>query len=152
MDHTEADKRRMLAVIDMFREQDTVDELGLSAIWDAFAGLLFPGTGTVQTRARYFLFVPWVFQVAEAQRVPAARASARGPPSGGQAHRFAPGRRRRPSRDHRQPGGVQSPPDAFSDLLVGSRASRHTALPRQHRAGLPFVRRTAPRSEARDAR
>lgn len=27
MDHTEADKRRMLAVIDLFREQDTVDEL-----------------------------------------------------------------------------------------------------------------------------
>lgn len=64
----------MLAVIDLFREQDTVDELGLSAVWDAFADLLFPGTGTVQTRARYFLLVPWVFQVAEAQRVPAARA------------------------------------------------------------------------------
>ena len=76
MDHTEADKRRMLAVIDLFREQDTVDELGLSAVWDAFADLLFPGTGTVQTRARYFLFVPWAFQVAEAQRVPAARARA----------------------------------------------------------------------------
>lgn len=76
MDHTEADKRRMLAVIDLFREQDTVDELGMSAVWDAFADLLFPGTGTVQTRARYFLFVPWIFQVAEAQRVPAARARA----------------------------------------------------------------------------
>lgn len=76
MDHTEADKRRMLSVIDLFREQDTVDELGMSAVWDAFADLLFPGTGTVQTRARYFLFVPWVFQVAEAQRVPAARARA----------------------------------------------------------------------------
>jgi hypothetical protein len=66
----------MLAVIDLFREQDTVDELGMSAIWDAFADLLFPGTGTVQTRARYFLFVPWVFQVAEARHVPAARARA----------------------------------------------------------------------------
>lgn len=76
MDHTEADKRRMLAVIDLFREQDTVDELGMSAVWDAFADLLFPGTGTVQTRARYFLFVPWVFQVAEAQRVSSARARA----------------------------------------------------------------------------
>lgn len=76
MDHTESDKRRMLAVIDLFREQDTVDELGMSAVWDAFADLLFPGTGTVQTGARYFLFVPWTFQVAEAQRVPAARAKA----------------------------------------------------------------------------
>lgn len=64
----------MLAVIDLFRDQGTVDELGLSAIWDSFADSLFPGTGTVQTRARYFLFIPWVFQVAEAQRVPSARA------------------------------------------------------------------------------
>jgi hypothetical protein len=76
MDHTESDKRRMLAVIDLFREQDTIDELGLSAVWDAFADVLFPGTGTVQTRARYFLFVPWIFQAAEAQRVPSARARA----------------------------------------------------------------------------
>lgn len=51
MDHTESDKRRMLAVIDLFREQDTVDEFGMSAVWDAFADLLFPGTGTVQTGA-----------------------------------------------------------------------------------------------------
>src|SRR5579863_4586568 len=72
----ESDKRRMLAVIDLFREQDTIDELGLSAAWDAFADLLFPGTGTVQTRARYFLFVPWIFQLAEAQRVPSAKARA----------------------------------------------------------------------------
>lgn len=56
LDHTEADKPRMLAVIDLFREQDTVDELGLSAVWDVFADLLFPGTGTecVATRATPF--------------------------------------------------------------------------------------------------
>ena len=41
----------MLTIIDLFRERDTIDELGLQAIWDAFAELLFPGTGTVQTRA-----------------------------------------------------------------------------------------------------
>jgi hypothetical protein len=76
MDHTESDKRRMLAVIDLFRERDTIDELGMSAVWDAFADLLFPGTGTVQTRARYFLIVPWIFQLAEAQRVSSARARA----------------------------------------------------------------------------
>ncbi len=74
MDHTESDKRRMLAVIDLFRDQDTVDELGMSAIWDAFADLLFPGTGTVQTRARYFLFVPWVFELVASQRVPSSEA------------------------------------------------------------------------------
>jgi len=66
----------MLGVIDLFRDQDTVDELGLSAIWDALADLLFPGTGTVQTRARYFLFVPWIFRTVETQRIPSTRAKA----------------------------------------------------------------------------
>ena len=34
----------MLAVIDLFRNQDTVDELGMSAVWDAFADLISAGT------------------------------------------------------------------------------------------------------------
>jgi hypothetical protein len=37
-----------------------VDELGFAPIRDAFADCFFPGTSTIQTRARYFLFVPWV--------------------------------------------------------------------------------------------
>ena len=74
MDHDEADRRRMLTIIDLFGERDTIDELGLQAIWDAFAELLFPGTGTVQTRARYLLFVPWIYQGVEARGVAAAKA------------------------------------------------------------------------------
>jgi hypothetical protein len=73
MDHDEADRRRMLTIIDLFRERDTIDELGLQAIWDAFAELLFPGTGTVQTRARYFLLVPWIYQGVEKRGVPTSR-------------------------------------------------------------------------------
>ena len=52
----------MLDVVDLFKEQNTRDELGIGAIRDAVADLLFPGTGTVQTRARYFLFIPWIYQ------------------------------------------------------------------------------------------
>jgi hypothetical protein len=48
----------MVDVISAFREQDTRDELGLGTIRDGFANILFPGTSTIQTRARYFLF--WV--------------------------------------------------------------------------------------------
>lgn len=51
----------MLDVVALFKEQNTRDELGIGAIRDAMAELLFPGTGTVQTRARYFLFVPWIY-------------------------------------------------------------------------------------------
>jgi hypothetical protein len=29
---------------------------------DAFSEMLFPGLSTVQTRARYFLLVPWAYR------------------------------------------------------------------------------------------
>lgn len=67
----------MRDVLTIFREQETVDELGIGPIRDAFADLLFPGTTTVMTRARYFLFVPWVYLRLERNRVPGARFAAR---------------------------------------------------------------------------
>jgi len=69
IDHSEAHRRKMLDAIDLFREQGTRDELGLSVIRDGFADLLFPGTGALQTRARYFFFVPWMYQYLERTRV-----------------------------------------------------------------------------------
>jgi hypothetical protein len=67
VDFAEEDRRKMAEVIDLFREQDTRDELGLGVIRDAFADLLFPGTSTIQTRAKYFLFVPWIYRRHEAR-------------------------------------------------------------------------------------
>lgn len=63
----------MRDVLDLFRAQDTRDELGIGVIRDAFADLLFPGTTTIQTRARYFLFVPWIYLNLEQKRAPASR-------------------------------------------------------------------------------
>ena len=63
----------MRDVLDLFREQDTRDELGIGVIRDAFADLLFPGTTTIQTRARYFLLVPWVYLNLEQKRAPSTR-------------------------------------------------------------------------------
>jgi hypothetical protein len=62
LDYSEQDRRKMLDVISLFREQTTRDELGIGAIRDAFANLFFPGVSTIQTRARYFLFIPWIYQ------------------------------------------------------------------------------------------
>lgn len=61
LDYSERDKRKMLDVISLFSEKNTRDELGIGAVRDAFADLFFPGTSTIQTRARYFLFVPWIY-------------------------------------------------------------------------------------------
>jgi hypothetical protein len=69
LDYSEQQRRQMLDVIDLFREQETRDELGIGAVRDAFADMLFPGTSTIQTRARYFLFIPWIYQQIEEKRV-----------------------------------------------------------------------------------
>ncbi|MGE3108403.1 MAG: DUF6361 family protein [Phycisphaerales bacterium] len=62
LDFAESDRQQAMQVIDLFREKSTVDELGFAPIRDAFADHLFPGTSTIQTRARYFLFVPWIMR------------------------------------------------------------------------------------------
>lgn len=77
LDYSERDRRRALDVIDLFRESGTVDELGIGAVRDAFSDLLFPGTSTVQTRACYFLFLPWTFLRLERLRVSSATAPGR---------------------------------------------------------------------------
>lgn len=69
LDYSEADRRKMLDVINASKEKETRDELGLGSVRDAFADQLFPGTSTIQTRARYFLFVPWIYLRLERDRV-----------------------------------------------------------------------------------
>lgn len=75
VDFAEEDRRKMAEVIDLFREQDTRDELGLGAIRDGLADLMFPGTSTIQTRARYFLFVPWIYRRHESKATAAVDVS-----------------------------------------------------------------------------
>jgi hypothetical protein len=78
LDYSEHERRKMLDTLDLFREKDTRDELGLGTIRDAFADSLFPGTSTVQTRARYFLFVPWIYLNLERKVVAASEIVQRG--------------------------------------------------------------------------
>ena len=78
IDHSEKQRRQILEAIDLFREKDTRDELGIAGIRDAFSDMLFPGTGALQTRARYFFFVPWMYLDFEAKRVPSAEVSRKG--------------------------------------------------------------------------
>lgn len=72
LDFSEHERRKALDVIDMFRERDTRDELGIGTVRDALSDVLFPGVSTIQTRARYFLFVPWLYRALERRRGAAA--------------------------------------------------------------------------------
>ncbi|WP_264028574.1 DUF6361 family protein [Mycolicibacterium aichiense] len=64
LDTDNEQRRKMLEVVDLFKEEGTVDELGIGSIRDAFADALFPGTSVLQTRLRYVLFIPWLMQEA----------------------------------------------------------------------------------------
>ena len=60
IDFSKDERDKDLSVIHKLDEQSAVDELGIGAIRDAFADYFFPGTSTVQTRAKYFLVVPYI--------------------------------------------------------------------------------------------
>ena len=60
IDFSKEERNKVLSVIHLLEESETVDELGLGAVRDGFADYFFPGTSTVQTRAKYFLVVPYI--------------------------------------------------------------------------------------------
>ena len=66
LDSSEHERRTVLDLVSALNEPGTLDELGIGTIRDTFSDELFPGTSTIQTRARYFLFVPWIMQMVEA--------------------------------------------------------------------------------------
>lgn len=74
LDHDAEARKRTERVLALLEERDTVDELGLGGIRDAFADRLFPGTSTIQTRLRYFLFIPWIYRNLEREEVPSHEA------------------------------------------------------------------------------
>ena len=65
IDFDEAERQRAQRIMALFQEREARDELGLGAIRDSIADHLFPGTSTIQTRLRYMLFIPWLFQMLE---------------------------------------------------------------------------------------
>ncbi len=76
LDLTASDRDRMRQALDLFKEQGTVDEMGLGRLRDALSEALFPGTSTIQTRLRYMLFVPWIYRKLEAKRIGSCNVSA----------------------------------------------------------------------------
>lgn len=65
IDFDEAARQRAQRIMALFQERETRDELGLGSIRDSIADHLFPRTSTIQTRLRYMLFIPWLFQMLE---------------------------------------------------------------------------------------
>lgn len=62
VDFSKEDRQKVYDVMNLLQEQGAVDELGIGVIRDAFANYFFPGTSTIQTRAKYFLIVPYILK------------------------------------------------------------------------------------------
>ena len=67
LDSSESERRAVLELVSALNEPGTLDELGIGSVRDTIADFLFPGISTIQTRARYFLFIPWILQIVEGQ-------------------------------------------------------------------------------------
>ena len=72
IDLTASDRDKMRRVLDLFKEQGTLDEMGLGSLRDVLSDALFPGTSSIQTRLRYVLFIPWIYRRLEDRKVRAA--------------------------------------------------------------------------------
>lgn len=62
IDFSKSERSKVLSVLDMLSEAGTLDELGIAPVRDGFANIFFPGTSTIQTRAKYFMIVPYALK------------------------------------------------------------------------------------------
>lgn len=62
IDFSKSERSKVLSVLELLSEKGTLDELGIAPIRDGFAERFFPGTSTIQTRAKYFLIVPYALK------------------------------------------------------------------------------------------
>ena len=65
IDFSKTERSKILSVLDLLSESGTLDELGIAAVRDGFSNLFFPGTSTIQTRAKYFFAVPYALKQLE---------------------------------------------------------------------------------------
>ncbi|SNY58432.1 hypothetical protein SAMN06297280_3400 [Arsukibacterium tuosuense] len=61
VDFSSLERERVAQIMSMLQEKGTLDELGIGQLRDAFADKLFPGFSTIQTRAKYFVTLPFLF-------------------------------------------------------------------------------------------
>lgn len=60
VDFSKTDHDMVLSVLRQLTEPGAMDELGIGTVRDAFSDILFPGTSTIQTRAKYLFLVPYI--------------------------------------------------------------------------------------------
>lgn len=70
LDTSPEEQRKTREILQLFEQRESRDEIGIGSLRDVLSNALFPGLSVLQTRARYYLFVPWCFQLAASRRRP----------------------------------------------------------------------------------
>lgn len=60
IDYSSQHRNKVMAILDLLSQEGAVDELGIGMVRDGFSDILFPGTSTIQTRAKYFFIIPYI--------------------------------------------------------------------------------------------
>ena len=68
IDFSKSEREKILNILDALTEPGVLDELGVSPIRDGYSDLFFPGTSTIQTRAKYFFIVPYALKDLEVNK------------------------------------------------------------------------------------
>jgi hypothetical protein len=63
IDFSRNERNKIVSILRLLGTQNAIDELGIGTIRDAFSNELFPGISTLQTRAKYFVLLPYLFQL-----------------------------------------------------------------------------------------
>jgi hypothetical protein len=78
VDFSDKEKRIINGLIKAMQDTGTRDELGLGTVRDFFSNRFFPGIIVIQTRARYFLLIPWIYSELEQEGVSSAKIERKG--------------------------------------------------------------------------
>lgn len=65
IDFSKEERNKVVSILRLLGTQTALDELGIGTVRDAFSDLMSPGISTLQTRAKYFVLIPYLFALAE---------------------------------------------------------------------------------------
>ena len=68
IDFSREERNKVMATLDLLSTTTALDELGIGTLRDRYADILFPGISTIQTRAKYFVIIPYIFSLAKSQK------------------------------------------------------------------------------------
>lgn len=69
IDFSKEERNKVLATLKLLSSSTALDELGIGVIRDAYSDILFPGISTLQTRAKYFVLIPYLFDEASKKKL-----------------------------------------------------------------------------------